>query len=151
LIKQYISLFIIALFFSCGSNILITNTKISNDLEILKHLEKHKIKAQKSSSGLYYIIRKKGKGRTPHRRSKITAYYKGSFLNGKIFDKSDFRGITFNLQEVISGWQEGFTYLKSGSEATFFIPAHLAYGINSTDRIPGGSVLIFKVKLISVY
>jgi len=149
--KRYISISIIALFFSCGSNIIITNTKISNNLEILKHLEKNKIKAQKSSTGLYYVITKRGKGRVPHKKSKITAYYKGTFLNGRVFDKSDFRGITFNLQEVISGWQEGFTYLKSGSEATFFIPSHLAYGIHSTTRIPGGSVLIFKVKLISVY
>lgn len=149
--KHYASLLIIALFFSCGSIINITELKTTNNVEILKYLEKNQLKAVKTNSGLYYIIHKKGRGRIPNKTSTITAYYKGALLNGKVFDKSDFRGITFNLQEVISGWKEGFTCLKSGSEATFFIPSHLAYGAKGTDRIPGGSVLIFNVKLISVY
>lgn len=148
--KYYTSLFLIVLFLSCGSKINTPNLKTTNDLEILTYLEKNKLKAQKTRSGLYYIINKEGKGKTPHRSSTITAYYKGFLLNGKVFDKSDFRGITFNLQRVIAGWKEGFTYLKSGSEATLILPSHLGYGKKGTNGIPGGAVLIFDIKLLNV-
>jgi FKBP-type peptidyl-prolyl cis-trans isomerase FkpA len=70
-------------------------------------------------------------------------------LNGEVFDSST-SGISFNLQQVIKGWTEGITYFKEGGTGILLVPAHLGYGNNDYRGIPGGSVLIFEVELISV-
>ena len=51
---------------------------------------------------------------------------------------------------MILGWQEGITYFKEGGEGVLLIPSSLAYGNNGSGPIPGGAVLVFDVKLISV-
>ena len=71
-------------------------------------------------------------------------------MNGTIFDQSSSDGITFNLSQVIPGWSEGITYFNEGGEGILLVPPHLGYGSNSHSGIPGGSVLIFDVKLLSV-
>lgn len=76
--------------------------------------------------------------------------YKGYFTNGKVFDKSEDSGISFGLQQVIKGWTEGIPFFKEGGSGLLLIPAHLGYGSNDRGPIPGGSVLIFEVKLIAV-
>lgn len=149
--KYITSIFLIVLFTSCGSRIQKPNTKIANNLEILNYLKENNLKAEKTESGLYYTIHKAGKGKFPIKKSTVRTYYKGYLLNGKVFDKTDFRGTLFKLKEVIAGLREGFSLIKSGSEATFFIPSQLAYGKNGTDGIPKNAVVIFHVKLIGVY
>jgi len=80
----------------------------------------------------------------------VTVAYKGYFLDGSVFDQSNEAGISFNLQGVISGWTEGITYFKEGGSGMLLIPAHLGYGSYNFNGIPGGSVLVFEVNLISV-
>ena len=60
------------------------------------------------------------------------------------------QGISFNLSGVIAGWTEGITYFKEGGSGVLLIPSHLAYGPKDFRGIPGGSVLIFDVELLSV-
>ncbi|MGC1204529.1 MAG: FKBP-type peptidyl-prolyl cis-trans isomerase [Flavobacteriaceae bacterium] len=56
-----------------------------------------------------------------------------------------------NLKNVIKGWTEGITYFKEGGNGVLLVPSRLAYGPDYYNGIPGGSVLIFDVALISVY
>jgi FKBP-type peptidyl-prolyl cis-trans isomerase FkpA len=51
---------------------------------------------------------------------------------------------------VIAGWTEGIQLFKEGGDGILLIPYNLGYGINGNSSIPGASVLIFDVKLISV-
>ena len=80
----------------------------------------------------------------------MTVAYKGTFLNGKIFDQSTNAGIKIGLNQVIKGWTEGIPHFKEGGSGILLIPAHLGYGSYDYNGIPGGSVLIFEIKLISV-
>ncbi|MBJ6367843.1 FKBP-type peptidyl-prolyl cis-trans isomerase [Snuella sedimenti] len=121
-----------------------------NDEEIKNYLADNNLTAEKSSSGLYYIINEPGTGTQPAFTSDVTVAYKGYFTNGNVFDQSSTEGISFNLQQVISGWTEGITYFKEGGSGMLLIPAHLGYGNNYYNGIPGGSVLIFEINLISV-
>ncbi|NNC50031.1 MAG: peptidylprolyl isomerase, partial [Flaviramulus sp.] len=75
---------------------------------------------------------------------------KGYYTSGSVFDQSDAEGVSFNLQQVIRGWTEGITYFKEGGSGMLLVPAHLGYGNNNYNGIPGGSVLVFDVTLISV-
>lgn len=121
-----------------------------NDEEIQKYISDNNLNAEKSSSGLYYVIDNLGSGAQPMATNNVTVAYKGYYTNGSIFDESNEQGISFNLQQVITGWTEGITYFKEGGSGMLLIPAHLGYGNNNYNGIPGGSVLIFDINLISV-
>ena len=99
---------------------------------------------------MYYIINEQGTGTQPTAASNVTVAYKGYFTNGNVFDQSKAEGISFGLNQVIKGWTEGIPYFKTGGSGVLLIPSHLGYGSTNNGPIPGGSVLIFDVKLISV-
>jgi FKBP-type peptidyl-prolyl cis-trans isomerase FkpA len=121
-----------------------------NDKEITDYIAKNNLTAQKSTTGLYYIINEPGTGAQPTANSNVTVAYKGYFTNGIVFDQSNSQGISFGLNQVIKGWTEGIPHFKAGGSGILLIPAHLAYGSYNNGSIPGGSVLLFDVKLISV-
>ena len=91
-----------------------------------------------------------GNGNQPTTTDNVTVAYKGYYTNNTVFDESDTDGISFNLQQVIPGWTEGITYFSEGGSGMLLIPAHLGYGNNDYYGIPGGSVLIFDINLISI-
>ncbi len=121
-----------------------------NEQEILSYLADNNLSATKSSSGLYYIIDDLGTGEFPVATDNVTVAYKGYFTNGTVFDESTAAGISFGLQQVIDGWTEGIPYFKEGGNGVLLIPSSLAYGNSGRGSIPGGAVLIFDVKLISI-
>lgn len=121
-----------------------------NEQEIKDYIAKNNLTAQRSNSGLYYVISNSGTGVQPTASSNVTVAYKGYFTNGNTFDQSSAAGISFGLNQVIKGWTEGIPYFKTGGNGILLIPAHLGYGNTANGRIPGGSVLIFDVELISV-
>lgn len=121
-----------------------------NDKEINDYLAQNNLKAQKTESGLYYVINEPGTGTQPTATSNVTVAYKGYFTNGTVFDQSGPEGISFGLNQVIKGWTEGIPLLKTGGSGILLIPSQLGYGNETMGPIPGGSVLIFEVKLISV-
>jgi FKBP-type peptidyl-prolyl cis-trans isomerase len=123
---------------------------VQNEKEIVDYIAKNNLTATKTDSGLYYVINEAGTGAQPTSSSNVTVAYKGYFTNGNVFDQSNASGISFGLNQVIKGWTEGIPYFKEGGNGVLLIPSHLGYGSNGSGPIPGGSVLIFDVKLIKV-
>jgi len=121
-----------------------------NEKQIVEYIKTNKLEAIKCESGLYYVVDEAGEGVQPTSASTVQVAYQGYYLNGEVFDESSERGISFPLKRVIKGWTEGITYFKEGGKGTLLVPAHLGYGNYDTRGIPGGSVLIFDIHLISV-
>lgn len=121
-----------------------------NEKEITEYIAKNNLNAQKSDSGLYYVINEAGTGTQPTASSNVTVAYKGYYTNGSVFDESSSAGISFGLNQVIKGWTKGIPYFKVGGNGMLLVPAHLGYGSSDRNGIPGGSVLIFDVKLIKI-
>lgn len=145
------ALFTLTLFISCSKDKEANIDYVAkNELEIKEYIAKNNLTAQRSDSGLYYIINEPGTGTQPTATSNVTVAYKGYFTNETVFDQSSAAGISFGLNQVIKGWTEGITYFKPGGSGVLLVPAHLGYGNYDYRSIPGGSVLIFDVKLISV-
>lgn len=105
-----------------------------------------------TSSGLQYKILKKGTGPKPDADSSVTVNYEGKLINGKVFDSSYKRGqpATFQVNQVIKGWQEALQMMPEGSTWDVYIPANLAYGDQAVPGIGPNQTLIFKVNLIKV-
>jgi len=138
------------LFISCSNDDNSKDYRTENEQEILDYISDNNLNAQKSNSGLHYVINELGTGEHPTKNSNVTVAYKGYLTNGNVFDESGEAGISFNLQQVIAGWTEGITYFKEGGSGILLIPAHLAYKDNTVGIITPGSVLVFDIALISV-
>jgi len=121
-----------------------------NQQEIEKYISDQNLQAKKTASGLYYVIEEEGEGENPVASSTVRVAYKGAFTNGKVFDQSKAEGISFPLSGVIKGWTEGIPLFKVGGKGKLIIPSSLGYGRRGTRGIPGGSVLIFDIKLLEI-
>lgn len=121
-----------------------------DEVVITDYLNENNIDAIATGSGLYYIIDSTTTGIYPTATSSVTAYYKGYFVSGDVFDQSPGSGSNFSLKSVIPGWTEGLQLFPEGSSGRLFIPSHLGYGLDDFGDIPGGSVLIFDVQLLDV-
>ena len=84
----------------------------------------------------------------------ITAHYTGALCaNGVIFQSSHDMGrpITFPLNSVIKGWQQGVPGMKVGGTRRLIIPAEMAYGSQSpAPNIPANSNLVFDIELVEI-
>lgn len=146
--KQSIFLLCIILFSSCSSND-DSNFTQQAEADIIKYIADNNLNAEKSNSGLYYVINNLGTGARPTSSSNVTVAYKGYFLDGTVFDQSA-NGISFGLNQVIKGWTEGIPYFKEGGDGILLVPSNLGYGNAGRGSIPGGAVLVFDIRLISV-
>lgn len=139
----------------CGSIALGTTAALAEAPKSNPQATAPKKVAQKTPSGLEYIMVKEGKGAKPKKGDVVKVHYTGKLENGTIFDSSRPRGtpIEFPLGvgRVIKGWDEGIALLKPGAQAKLIIPAHLAYGMRGAPpRIPPNATLIFDVELVEV-
>lgn len=150
MMKNILIAFALFLISACNPEGAVKDYTKENEQEILTYIADNNLTAQKSSSGLYYIINNAGTGTQATKNDNVTVAYKGYFTNGSVFDESDSAGISFGLQQVIEGWTEGIALFKEGGNGVLLIPSRLAYGSKGQGSIPGGAVLIFDVKLISV-
>lgn len=106
-----------------------------------------------TASGLQYQVLTKGNGAKPALTDQVKVHYEGKLLNGEVFDSSYQRGepVTFGLNQVISGWQEGLQLMSVGSKWKIFIPSDLAYGPGGTGGPIGpNETLVFEVELLDI-
>jgi hypothetical protein len=96
----------------------------------------------------------------------VTIHYRGSLLDGRVFDSSYERGepIVASLDSLIPGWQQGVPGMRVGGRRRLTVPADLAYSgmaalqaINSSDStgtgevlIPPDSTLVFEIELLAI-
>jgi FKBP-type peptidyl-prolyl cis-trans isomerase len=125
------------------------NYDSENEADILKYIEANNLDAEKTPSGLYYVIEKKGNGVQPNSDNNVIVSYKSNYINGKPFAESDEHGQVFSLQNTLLGLAEGFALLNEGGEAKLILPSRLAFGNQDYNSVPAGSVLVFDVKIIA--
>jgi FKBP-type peptidyl-prolyl cis-trans isomerase FkpA/FKBP-type peptidyl-prolyl cis-trans isomerase FklB len=109
---------------------------------------------QSTASGLEYQVLKAGDGPKPKDTDVVRVNYRGTLLDGTVFDDSAQHGgpATIPLVQVVPGWREGIALMPVGSKYRFWIPASLAYGETGTPGgpIPPNATLGFEVELLGI-
>ena len=126
-----------------------------NKEEGAKFLEANKKKpgVKVTASGLQYEVLKEGSGPKPKETDTVTTHYKGTLINGKVFDSSYDRGepATFPVTGVIKGWTEALQMMQPGAKYKLYVPSELAYGSRGAGADIGpDATLIFEVELVSI-
>lgn len=106
-----------------------------------------------TESGLQYEVVTAGEGASPGRDDEVEVHYRGTLIDGTVFDSSYDRGqtVTFGVSQVIPGWTEALQLMKEGAKYKLYIPSDLAYGPGGAGQVIGpNSTLIFEVELIKV-
>lgn len=97
-----------------------------------------------------------GSGKEATAGALVTVNYKGTFLDGKVFDTSLQPGrepFVFQLGAgmVIEGWDVGVAGMKVGGKRKLTIPSDMAYGSRGAGAaIPPNTPLLFEVELLEV-
>jgi FKBP-type peptidyl-prolyl cis-trans isomerase FkpA len=109
--------------------------------------------AQKTASGLVYAVLTEGQGPSPKATDMVKVHYRGTLIDGTVFDSSLERGepATFPLDRVIPCWTEGVQLMKVGGKSRLICPAEIAYGERgSPPTIRPGATLVFEVELLDI-
>jgi FKBP-type peptidyl-prolyl cis-trans isomerase len=105
-------------------------------------------------SGLQYKILKEGTGPFPAITDVVRAHYKGTLIDGTVFDSSYDRGepLEIRVDGVIKGWTEALQIMPVGSKWMLYIPQELAYGASPRQGGPiePFSPLIFEIELLEI-
>ncbi|WP_024929519.1 FKBP-type peptidyl-prolyl cis-trans isomerase [Methylophilus sp. OH31] len=106
-----------------------------------------------TASGLQYKSLVTGSGAKPTTSDRVKVHYRGTLIDGTVFDSSYDRGepIVFPVTGVIAGWVEGLQLMNVGSKFELTIPSNLAYGANGSGPVIGpDATLVFEVELLGI-
>lgn len=117
-----------------------------------------KLNSQSNAGFILYKVVKTGESKEQiYYTSKVKLYYKGTLIDGTVFDDKSFEnssGATFNVGEVVDGFSTALQNMHPGDRWTVWIPQQMGYGIAGSS---GGSVtimpystLIFDIEVIEV-
>ena len=104
-------------------------------------------------SGLQYKVITPGDGPSPLSTDRVKVHYKGTLVDGTVFDSSYDRGqpASNNVTGFIKGWVEALLLMQVGSKWELTIPSKLGYGARGSGGIiPPNSTLLFEVELLAI-
>lgn len=135
-----------------GESTSITETRIE-DTNFASALGVNLGASTKTANGTYYRDIVVGTGATVAAGQTVAVRYTGWLANGTQFDsntaKTDPLSFKVGSGQVIAGFDDGLVGAKVGSQRQLIIPPSLGYGPYDYGPIPGNSVLVFKVEVVS--
>ena len=114
---------------------------------------RHKKGIAVTSSGLQYLVLRKGYGAHPESSSIVRVEYSARLVDGVEFYSTYKRGrsVVLPVGEVIQGLGEAFELMTIGSRYRFFIPPKLAYGERgSGKKIEPNVALVYDIELLAI-
>ena len=110
--------------------------------------------AEVTPSGLWIVLEKPGEGRRVAENARVSYSFQSTLLDGTPCYQATHENpkqITIGKGGVESGVEQGLQKLSEGAEAVFLIPPHLAHGnFGDREKIPGNSVLIYRLQVLKV-
>ncbi|AXS81035.1 FKBP-type peptidyl-prolyl cis-trans isomerase [Dechloromonas sp. HYN0024] len=102
-------------------------------------------------TGVQYEVIKQGTGAKPMDVDTVVVSYRGTLINGQVFDKSeDGKPVAFKQAGLIAGWRDALKEMTVGSQWKLYVPPERAYGEQGAGAIGPNEVLIFEMELVAV-
>ena len=98
--------------------------------------------------GVHIAIHEAGNDKKPTLADKVRVNYVGRLTNELIFDQNN--NVTFDLANLIQGWQIGLQELGEGGSCTLVVPSEAGYGSTGSGIIPPNEPLVFDLELVKV-
>ncbi|HXB42147.1 MAG TPA: FKBP-type peptidyl-prolyl cis-trans isomerase [Bacteroidia bacterium] len=128
--------------------------RLAEDSTMSKYIADNKITVKPTESGLYIVIKEKGKGAKVKAGDNVEVNYKGMLTNGQVFDASDKHEQAFvfqvGSQGIVPAWSEGITGMTVGTKATLVCPSKLGWGPQGSGPIPPFAVTVFEIEVIGI-
>jgi len=122
---------------------------------IQKFMDEKGLTGQPTESGLYYFENVEGEGDYIPAGSRVSVYYKGYFLDGRVFDSNWDDPTPYSVsipgEFIIEGWNEGLQLMKKGSKGILIVPYDLAYGATGANTISPYMTLVFDMHVVDFY
>ena len=106
----------------------------------------------KTASGLVYKVLTVGNGKTYGDHQDVRMKYRGTHVDGAVFDASR-DTVTLNSGQVVAGFKEALMLMSPGSKIIAILPSDIAYGDrgagkqqNGSYAIEPGETLIFEIE-----
>ncbi len=114
---------------------------------------KHKEGVKVLDNGIAYrvLTTGSGKGRKATWASTVIVRYKGSLIDGTVFDQTTAdKPVEFELQSVVKGWQEVVPLMRNGDKWEMALPPEFGYGREGKGPIKPDQVLVFEIELVDI-
>ncbi len=121
--------------------------------QVFRDKNKQAAGVEELDNGIQYKVLESGDGEKPGADDTVVVHYHGELVNGEQFDSSYERGepATFQLNQVIKGWQEILPMMQEGAKWEVVIPPELAYGEDGAGAAIGpNETLVFNIELIEI-
>lgn len=113
-----------------------------------EYIADNELNTAELEDGVHIVIHEQGNDKRASDVSKVTINYTGMLTNELIFDQGS--NVSFNLKNLIKGWQIGLKEIGEGGSCTLIIPSEAAYGTTGSGPIPPNAPLVFDIDLLKV-
>jgi len=125
-----------------------------------KFMAEQRVKpTSKTAGGVLVVMENEGSGLKADSGCRVTVNYTGRLKSGAKFDSNvdtafgHVQPLEFQVgaRAVIPGWDEGLMAFKEGGKGKLYVPAMMAYGMQSQgEKLPAFSDLIFDIEVLKV-
>lgn len=118
-----------------------------------------KLESQSNAGFILYKVEKTGESKQPiYYTSKVKVYYKGSLIDGTVFDDRSFEnssGATIEkVGDMVDGFSTALQNMHPGDRWTVWIPQQMGYSVTGSTAgsvtIKPYSTLIFDIEIIEI-
>ena len=120
--------------------------------EIAAYLQKNNLDVKPDADSIFYLQVTKGTGPQVQQGDSIVIRYKGTFLEGGVFDPGNqpLKMVYSQNMPLIKGWINILGKMNEGEKVKVLIPSAMAYGMRGAGQIEPYTPLIFDMEVVRV-
>jgi FKBP-type peptidyl-prolyl cis-trans isomerase FklB len=102
-------------------------------------------------SGVQYKVLRASKGKTPGDGNMIVCRYRGTLIDGAVFDKSENKKPSvLRVSTLLPGLKQAVKLMGAGAKWQIVIPPQLAYGEQGNRGVGANAVLVYDMEIVSI-
>lgn len=101
-------------------------------------------------SGVQVKVEQQGEGEIPTMKDTVAYIYKGSYINGNMFESSRGETVEAAVGSMMPGLAEVLTTYPVGTKCKVYLPWQRAYGEKGRKPVPPYSALVYDIEIVKI-